>query len=192
MSDLRRKRFFRKWKGDASKSTLKNPTSPTNPGHIAPKWENSANSVVASTIPIREDVPKKFEVLPKPGREDLWDLAYKQLLAENEPLVRAYERVLETAAIGSDDSPADIQEQIQAVLVLKRTQVLQKQWRLQWGTKSIKVRSQIDRIVKIIGTFKEACSVAANVDPLHAGFPWAGICFLLAVSTSEFYPATKL
>ena len=183
MSDLKRKRFFRKWKRDFSTSTFKNPTSQTSPGLTAPKWENPANSVVASTFPIREDSPKEVEVLANPGRGDLWGLAYKQLLAENETLVRHYEEVLKTAGSVPNDPVADIQMQIQAVLVLKRKQILQKQWRLQWGNKSIKVRIQIDRIVKIIGTFKEAGSVAANVDPLHAGLPWAGICFLLAVST---------
>ena len=185
MSDLKRKRFFRKRNGDASTSTVKNPTSQTSPGLPAPDWENSANSVVTSTIPVREDRSKELEGLPKLGREDLWGLAYKQLLAENEPLVRHYEEVLKTAGSVPDNSVADIQEQIQAVLVLKRKQVLQKQWRLQWGNRSIKVRIQIDRIVRIIGAFKEAGSVAVNVDPLHAGLPWAGICFLLAVSTSE-------
>ena len=124
--------------------------------------------------------------LPIPGQIDLWGLAYTQLLAENEPLVRRYEKVLKAAAINSDDLAAGIQGQIQAVLVLKRNQVLQKQWRLQWGNKSIKVKTQIDRIVKIISAFKDAGSVIANVDPLHAGLPWAGICFLLAVSTLRF------
>ena len=119
------------------------------------------------------------------------DLAYKQLLTENEPLVRGYEEVLKTAGNALDDSAGDIQEQVHAVLVLKRKQVLQKQWRLQWGNKSIKVRTQIDRIVKIIGAFKEAGSVATNVDPLHAGLPWAGICFLLAVSRSLTWLAIK-
>ena len=130
-----------------------------------------------------EVLPCNLEVLPNPGRDDLWGLAYKQLLAENEPLVRNYEKVLKTAGNVSDDSAADIQKQVQAVLGLKRKQVLQKQWKLQWGNKSIKVRTQIDRIVKVIGAFKEAGSVATNVDPFHAGLPWAGICFLLAVST---------
>ena len=191
MSDLKKNRFFRKWKAGASKSTLKTPTSQTYPGLTAPKWENSAKGIVVSTVPVREDSPENLEVLPKPGRGDLWGLAYKQLLAENEPIVRHYEEVLKTSGIVSDDPAADIQEQVQAVLVWKRKQVLQKQWRLQWGNKSIKVRTQIDRIVKIIGAFKEAGSVAANVDPLHAGLPWAGICFLLAVSTPGIWLAIQ-
>ena len=191
MSDLKRNRLFRKWKVDASKSNLKTPTSQAYPQLTTAECENSSNSVVVTTVPIREDAPKELEVLPKPGRGDLWGLAYKQLLAEDEPLVRHYEEVLKTAGIAPWELAADIQEQVQAVLVLKRKQVLQKQWRLQWGNKSIKVRTQIDRIVKIIGAFREAGSAAANVDPLHAGLPWAGICFLLTVSTSETWPAIK-
>ena len=169
----------------------KTPTSQTYPLRTAQEWENSANSVVVTAIPIREDNPKELQVLPKPGRGDLWGLAYKQLLAENEPLIKGYEKALKTAGNVSDDSAADIQEQFQAALVLKRKQVLQKQWRLQWGNKSIKVRTQIDRIVKVIGAFKEAGSVASNADPLHAGLPWAGICFLLAVSTFGNWLAIK-
>ena len=119
-----------------------------------PEQKRTANSIVVPSVPIRGDSPENLGVLPKLGQDDLWGLAYKQLLAENEPLVRHYEEVLKKAAIVSDDSAADIQEQVQSVLVLKRTQVLQKQWRLQWGNKSIKVRTQIDRIVKIIGAFK--------------------------------------
>ena len=185
MSDLKGNRLFRKWKAHALKSTLKTPTSQTYPLFTTLEWRNPADKVVATTIPIGEDTFQELEVLPKAGRGDLWGLAYKQLLAENEPLVRDYEEVFKTAGHVSDDSAADIQEQIQAVLVLKRKQVLQKQWRLQWCNKPIKVRTQIDRIVKVIGAFKEAGSVASNVDPLHAGLPWAGICFLLAVSTLE-------
>lgn len=173
MSGLKTNWFFRKWKSVAPQSTLKSPTS-------------QPHTSVNSTVPVGEDHPINHITLPIPGQDDLWGLAYTQLLAENEPLVRQYEEVLKTAAIVSDEAAADIQEQIQSVLVLKRKQILQKQWRLQWGNKSIKVRTQIDRIVKIISAFKDAFSVVVTVDPLHAGLPWAGICFLLAVSTSRF------
>ena len=183
MSDLKRKRL---WRTNASERTLEPPTSQASTGVKRPKWESSANGISLSTIPIRGDPPENLDVLPEPGRDDFWGLAYKQLLAENEPLVRHYQEVLKAAAIASDDSTADTQKQIQSVLALKRKQILHKQWRLQWGNKSIRVRTQIDRIIKLISAFKEAGSVAANVDPLHAGLPWAGICFLLAVSTSRF------
>ena len=191
MGDFKKNRFFRKWKAVASRNTLKTPTSQKAPGLTPPKWKNPANGVIVSTAPVREDPPDNVEVLPKPGQSDLWGLAYKQLSDKNESLVRHYEEVLERAGIASVGSVANIQEQAQAVLVLKRKQILQRQWSLQWGNKSIKVRAQIDRVVKIIGAFKEVGSVAANVDPLYAGLPWAGICFLLAVSTSGSWLAIK-
>ena len=191
MSGLKKNWVFRRWKAIASQSTLKSSTSQPCTALTASNRESSSNGIVISTIPVGEDSHENHEALSIPGQHDIWGLAYKQLLAENEPLVRHYEEVLKAAAINSDDSAADIQEQIQSVLVVKRNQVLQKQWRLQWGNKSVKVRTQIDRIVKMINVFKDAGSVVANVDPLHAGLPWAGICFLLAVSTSGFRLAIK-
>ena len=45
---------------------------------------------------------------------------------------------------------------MQAVLVLKRKQVLQRQWRLQQGNESIRIREQVERMVKIINAFRDA------------------------------------
>ena len=189
MSGLKRNWLFRNRKTVAPQTTLKSPKSESHAALAAPNLEGLSNSIVISTVPVREDFYKNHEALPPAGPDDIWGHAYQQLLAENEPLVRRYEEVLKTATI---EYPAtDIQEQIQAVLVLKRNQVLQKQWRLQWGNRSIKVRTQIDRIVKMISSFRDAGSVVSNVDPLHAGLPWAGICFLIAVSTSSFQLVIK-
>lgn len=111
---------------------------------------------------------------------DPWGEAYQQLASEQVSLVRAYER-LWSAEI---DVPSDarIQERAQAILLVKQKQILQKQWKIQWGHRTIKVRAQVDRVVKLINGFKEVGTTAANADPVHAGLPWAGICFLLVVS----------
>ena len=111
---------------------------------------------------------------------DLWGLAYQQLCNEKETLMTAYSHILSDTTGVSDVK--GIEEQAQAVLALKREQILQKQWKLQWGSKSILVRTQIDRIVKLIGVFKDLGSSIAGLDPVHAGLPWAGICFWVYVS----------
>ena len=110
---------------------------------------------------------------------DLWGLAYQQLIKEKESLVTAYSHILSDATISDTN---DVQEQVQAILALKREQILEKQWKLQWGNKPIHVRTQIDRIVKLIGVFKDLGTLIAGLDPVHAGLPWAGICFLISVS----------
>ena len=50
-----------------------------------------------------------------------------------------------------------------------------KQWKIQWGHKSFKIKAQIDRVVKLIDAFKNVGNVAVNADPLHAGLPWSVI-----------------
>ena len=116
---------------------------------------------------------------------DLWGLAYQQLCKEKGTLMTAYSHILSDATGVSDVK--GIEEQAQAVLALKREQILQKQWKLQWGNKSIHVRTQIDRIVKFIGVFKDLGSSIAGLDPVHAGLPWAGICFLVSVSLLPYF-----
>ena len=111
---------------------------------------------------------------------DLWGIAYCQLATDNRPLVENYEQLLKKET----GLPANtsIQERAEAILLLKRNQILRKQWKLQWGHRSIKIRAQIDRIVKLVDAFKDIGSSVASVDPVHAGLPWAGVCILLVVS----------
>lgn len=132
------------------------------------------------------DVPQTVNQL---ARDDLWGLAYQQLVYDQEPSIKHYERLLKAEV--SNQADAGLEAQIQAFLELKRAQILQKQWKLQWRNKSIKIRTQVDRIVRLIMIFKDVGTMAVNADPLHAGLPWAGICFLLAVSsTPEWYDAS--
>ena len=184
MTELKRIPFFRYWRTPNSKSTGKIQTEHTRSTPTASQLYQSANGAVCSDVNIAGASCTALEVSPKQQDNDLWSLAYKELLAEDETLIRDYEEVLKKAIVVPGDTAVDLQGQIQAVLASKRKQIIQKQWRLQWGNKSIKIRTQIDHIVKIIGAFKDAGSVAANVDPLHAGLPWAGICFLLTVSAT--------
>lgn len=191
--------FSRRRQAVAPKSTLTTRTAhpwrddptrePDNPESFSGPPSSTADrgplgSRLYRGLPIsRSRVRERKDLCGDLCRDDLWGLAYRQLVEEHESLVKGYEEVLRLTPSLYDNSPADIQERIQSVLALKRKQILQKQWRLKWGNKSIKVRAQIDSIVKIISAFKDVGNVVANVDPLHAGLPWAGICFLLAVST---------
>ena len=56
------------------------------------------------------------------------------------------------------------------------------QWRINLGDKSIKIREQADRIIKVVLVVKDLISSAASLDPIHAGLPLAGVCMLLPVS----------
>ena len=83
----------------------------------------------------REDHDKSKDIL-LPTKYDLWGTAYRQLAAENRSLAEDYERLLRKET--DLPSEASIQERAKAVLLLKQNQILRKQWRLQWGHRSLK------------------------------------------------------
>jgi hypothetical protein len=69
-----------------------------------------------------------------------------------------------------------------SALVAKKLEIMkQKQWKLQMGEKTIEVREQVDRIVKVVEVGKVFITSVASMDPIHAGLPWAGVCMLLPV-----------
>ena len=112
--------------------------------------------------------------------EDLRETAYRELRSADQTLVETCEDLLKREIPDPEDS--SLQQQILAVLMIKQRQILQRRWKLQWGSKSIRMRAQIDNAVRLINVFKDVGTIASKSDPLHAGLPWAGICFFLTVS----------
>jgi hypothetical protein len=62
-------------------------------------------------------------------------------------------------------------------------EVTDRQWCIKWGARNYCVRDMLNGVVRVLGVFKEVASAAASLDPLHAGLPWAGVCFLLPLAT---------
>jgi hypothetical protein len=126
-----------------------------------------------------------------PPKRDLWKQAYDQIGSDKDTasLMQEYERIVaRTSTTKKKNTPSKVvgvQEQM-AVVVEERMQVMtNKQWILQWGQKSIKVRDQVERIIKVIQALSGLGSAAASLDPTHAGLVWAGVCVVLPVSKHE-------
>jgi hypothetical protein len=45
----------------------------------------------------------------------------------------------------------------------------------------VRLQDTADKIIVWLDKFKVVGDIAVNVDPMHAGLPWAGIRFLLQV-----------
>lgn len=74
-----------------------------------------------------------------------------------------------------------------SALVEKKLAIMNdKQWRIKVCGRSVVMREQVDKIVKIVLVAKDFISTAASLDPVHAGLPWAGVCILLPVSYVKF------
>jgi hypothetical protein len=59
-----------------------------------------------------------------------------------------------------------------------------KRWSWNYKGRRVYLFDQVDKVVQLLDKFKAAGDVAANVDPVHVGLPWAGIRIILEVRTS--------
>ena len=71
-------------------------------------------------------------------------------------------------------------------LIAKKLAIMErKQWRIKTlGSQPVLVREQVDRIINIVLVARDFGSTLVNIDPVHAGLPWAGVCMLLPVNES--------
>ncbi|TVY88295.1 Vegetative incompatibility protein HET-E-1, partial [Lachnellula willkommii] len=128
-------------------------------------------------------VPRLLDPKASMQSANLWEKAYTQLWQDkkHKDLLAKYEAILEEsspAPKNGDSFPKKMQASVQRqVDVMKR-----KQWTIQWDQKSIVIREQTERIVKFVQTFSNLGTAIAQIDPVHAGIPWAGVCAILTVS----------
>lgn len=65
--------------------------------------------------------------------------------------------------------------------VLKLKECASKKWTIKFGNQEFLIEDKAKKVVTWLDRFKLAGDVAVNVDPLHAGLPWAIIRILLEV-----------
>jgi hypothetical protein len=63
----------------------------------------------------------------------------------------------------------------------KRKVCEDKRWNFRFKDHTVRLQDTADKVIVWLDKFKEVGDIAANVDPMHAGLPWAGIRFLLQV-----------
>jgi hypothetical protein len=77
------------------------------------------------------------------------------------------------------------QRQMASLVEKKLAAMRDKEWKITVRGKSLEIRKQVDRVLKIVLAGKDLISSAASMDPIHAGLPWAGVCMLLPVSRAR-------
>lgn len=110
-------------------------------------------------------------------KQDVWTQAYERLKIGSPDLLASLEAIL----IEDGDLSSDIPDRLSIVVSRKRDEMLSRTWTLRFRNHRLKIREQIQRIARVAEYTKSFGSVIANVDPLHAGLPWAGINLLLTV-----------
>jgi hypothetical protein len=124
----------------------------------------------------------------------LWTQAYSTLESDkkSKSLVEGYKILLNgDIKIGDKGYRDPAQHELMTSLVEEKLKIMtRKQWTLPWGKTSYVVREQAEKIVKIVQQFSGIGTVAASLDPTHAGIAWAGVCTLLPVSNFRYYVVT--
>lgn len=89
-----------------------------------------------------------------------------------------------TFSMGNNE-PSEREKQMSALVDEKLAAMNEKQWRVRVCGRSVKVREQVDWIVKVVLVAKDVISSVVSMNPVHAGLPWAEVCMLLPVSDLE-------
>jgi hypothetical protein len=127
---------------------------------------------------------------PAPPAKSLWDRAYESFAQKNPDLGRAFREILSTES----DSPsgvltfknyADKENQLSAPVKAQVDRMESREWKIRLGRKTIKIRKQVERIIKILSAVKDFGTQAATLDPIHAGLPVAGLYLILSVGSFE-------
>ena len=115
------------------------------------------------------------------GTGDLWDRAYTELRKSHSELVDQFEKTLLSEGLG-DLEATSREEQLSKIIDTKLALMNQNEWVINFAGKSVEVRKQVERLVKVVGITKDSLNVVANIDPIHIGLPVAAICLLMPVS----------
>jgi hypothetical protein len=76
-------------------------------------------------------------------------------------------------------TPSDLELSLRKSISDSIDLMTDRQWRIKLGSKNIYIRDLLEKVVKVIGKFKDFASVAASLDPVHAALPLAGLFILL-------------
>lgn len=68
-----------------------------------------------------------------------------------------------------------------AAAKVKQRRCIERRWTFTFAGRAVTLEDEADKVVHWLNRFKCVGDVVVNVDPVHAGLPWAGIRFLLEV-----------
>ena len=78
----------------------------------------------------------------------------------------------------------NILAELHAAAEKSRQRSVESRWKyIRKSGETVIIRDVFEKIIRWIDMFKQVGDVAAQYDPLHASLPWAGIRFLLQVSS---------
>jgi hypothetical protein len=127
---------------------------------------------------------------PAPSAKSLWDRAYETFAQKNRDLDGAFREILSTESASlpgvlTSKNYVDKEKQLSALVKVQVERMESREWKIKLGRKTIKIRKQVEGIIKILSAVKDFGTQAATLDPVHAGLPVAGLYLILSVCPLE-------
>lgn len=153
------------------------------------KARSSTKSPQDLGVPARQEEP---EPSPQPTKspesendQDLWRFAYNELQKEDPELLEYYSLSLKCINPTNSDplsSPESTQTIVSALTKVRE----EKQWKVAWGTRQIKVRVQVVKLIKFALGCNSIIGPAAKSQP-YAALAWSGVTACLSVSEHSVF-----
>ncbi|KAF2120405.1 hypothetical protein BDV96DRAFT_324449 [Lophiotrema nucula] len=164
-----------------SSNTLVDSSLTAPSSNVGSSWQTSeafkqhveAQAVSSSNVHASDDFESFSNI-----REKLWDDALRRLSAEEGVMIK---QVMEA-------STGEVKREIKHVrdTIQSKIDVLEQgKWTFSFGGKVFSFREEASKVMRWLDRFKQAGDVAVNVDPLHAGIPWAMIRFILQAGLAD-------
>jgi hypothetical protein len=143
-------------------------------GHTPHTPPASSAAATSLTAPPSSSVSSSQTTgLIEPSQKFL-DLALRALTPEEQATIRKH------LLVGTRDICAAVDDAYRAALGHKLI-CEDKRWCWNFRGRNVVLRDEADKVLLWLDRFKSIGDVVANVDPLHAGLPWAGIRMILEV-----------
>jgi hypothetical protein len=148
---------------------------------IQPSLCAAANHAISQNKPQdgqsteRNDGPPRAKEATK---KDYWQLAVKMLQEEDTSMSSKIAGLQQAAMVAGDE---DFAKQLLQATEQSKQALTAKRWKL---GREVILRDQLDRLLKVVSSFKEIVTVIGTIDPIHAGLPLAGFCILMQVRSA--------
>jgi hypothetical protein len=150
---------------------------------VLPTTNSAQDSSMLDDVPSRDEHLGRTTRTEPPLERDLWQRAYDKLSSDGKNTTwKEYCNLLETRNMKDDKTERVLGVQVADGVRQRMKAMADKEWVVYLGSRPIKIREQLNRIVQAIQTASGLGSAAASLDPLHAGLAWAGICVVLPVT----------
>jgi hypothetical protein len=151
---------------------------------IQPSFCAAANHAISQNKPQdgqsteRNDGPSQAKEATK---KDYWQLAAKTLQEEDTSMSGKIAGLQQAAMVTGDE---DFAKQLLQATEQSKQALTAKRWKIAMGQREVILRDQLDRLLKVVSSFKEIVTVTGTIDPIHAGLPLAGFCILMQVRSA--------